>query len=595
MPCFRIRRKKCDETRPFCKRCLTTGRKCDGYVNEPLIEPLRKTEAASQRTWKSSAKHPLWDRPNAFRRGIEHDVGSIPAFHQKTPAYSNSTANDCNSDYSPYLPLYVAAPPQLKLASEIEYLCFDFFRHRTGPGFAGYFDSSTWASWILQACFLEPAVLYAVAAVGAVHRRYELGITLEAFKYCEIADRLQRQALLQWRARVAEDGLVTKPEIHMVLAKLLASFEAFQDNPELATKYMCSAFNHLLTQRVTRVMVQEQPVNVVLNHQTLRQFFLKLEHHMAYLCGISTDVQTYIVDKIEPGFEMPSRFPSLEQARNCLFAEVHHIWALDCEKSTPRDALDAIQRNHLGRLMIWSGAYAEWSQTRPATTGTLIKRIGRVLKWYREGAFLQLLLQTAPGVPLDEHMILSCDGDRTFLANSFHRQHCECTSSMTAHFARLSLLSDGIATETVPFATAALHCGSSTGIGLHLGSASCRSSDIRRQMTALLTPAMGDADKVWNTLGVYTIAERVSAFEEVAAETAAARRHDSGLCERAAARDKTEATDPQLTETEMKWVDITYFIEARMLCLIYCKPSTSENGYSPRQGFVWVREWFQLL
>ena len=31
----RIRRVKCDETKPECERCTTTGRKCDGYLAQP--------------------------------------------------------------------------------------------------------------------------------------------------------------------------------------------------------------------------------------------------------------------------------------------------------------------------------------------------------------------------------------------------------------------------------------------------------------------------------------------------------------------------------------------------------------------------------
>ncbi|KZL70457.1 C6 zinc finger protein, partial [Colletotrichum tofieldiae] len=32
---LRIRRIKCDEKRPFCSRCVFTGRKCDGYISPP--------------------------------------------------------------------------------------------------------------------------------------------------------------------------------------------------------------------------------------------------------------------------------------------------------------------------------------------------------------------------------------------------------------------------------------------------------------------------------------------------------------------------------------------------------------------------------
>jgi hypothetical protein len=40
----RIRRVKCDETKPECERCTSTGRKCDGY----LTQPHKKTDLVSK-------------------------------------------------------------------------------------------------------------------------------------------------------------------------------------------------------------------------------------------------------------------------------------------------------------------------------------------------------------------------------------------------------------------------------------------------------------------------------------------------------------------------------------------------------------------
>jgi hypothetical protein len=49
----RIRRVKCDEKRPACRRCLDTGRKCDGY-NSPFIlcakQPVVKARAGTVQT-----------------------------------------------------------------------------------------------------------------------------------------------------------------------------------------------------------------------------------------------------------------------------------------------------------------------------------------------------------------------------------------------------------------------------------------------------------------------------------------------------------------------------------------------------------------
>lgn len=117
--------------------------------------------------------------------------------------------------------------------------------------------------------FTEPVALQAVAALGAVAYRYELGITPEAFKYCEIADRLYRAALRRYNAEATQGGSVTRPEITMVLGKLFASFEAFQDNPETATNYMTCAFQQVFYRKLIPMLLQEQPVNVTLNLQTL--------------------------------------------------------------------------------------------------------------------------------------------------------------------------------------------------------------------------------------------------------------------------------------------------------------------------------------
>ena len=557
----KIRRKKCDETRPFCQRCTSTGRKCDGYIDTVKPEEIAPTSSRKW-DWQQCAQFPTWQ------------ARSTPTF--------DPTADDCwrhctcppgaTVDHTVAClmscPLYTKMPPPLQLASEVEYLCFDFFRYKTGPGFAGYFDSSIWSSLILEACFNEPVVLQAVTALGAVHRRYELGISPEAFRWCEISDRLYRKALRNWNKQLKEGTADTRPEIYMVLAKLFGTFEAFQDNPEIATKYMMSSFMHLLGQPVNPVLSERQPVNVTLNQTTLRQFFLKLQHQAAYLFGHSTDVIWANVWKYETGFEMPTAFKTIEEARDCLFAEVRQIWNIPYSTSIPVEDLNTMQRNYLGRLMQWSAAYGEYAQIHRPTNDRLLKRIGRLMKWYREAAFLQLLLQTTPGSPIDDQMIVSCDGSRQFLANTFNKAHCTRKTSLVAHFARLSLLSDGVLSEQVQFGTTALQYGSSTGMGLHLGSASCRSSDIRTQMAALMGPFLGQDDKKWDSLGLYTVAEKVSSFEERAVEAAA----------------DLQRTD----ENRANWVDITYFMESRMNCIVYCQEQEGTDA------FVWCRDWYRV-
>ncbi|KXT02564.1 hypothetical protein AC578_10649 [Pseudocercospora eumusae] len=112
-----IRRVKCDEEKPFCKRCTTTGRKCDGYAQIGESPPARSTYSPE----------PL----------------------------SVALVNDVSSD-------------------ALERRTFDFFRARTVPACSGYFHDSVWDRLVLQLSHSEPAVRHAVNALGAIHEERSL-------------------------------------------------------------------------------------------------------------------------------------------------------------------------------------------------------------------------------------------------------------------------------------------------------------------------------------------------------------------------------------------------------------------------------------
>ncbi|EME49840.1 hypothetical protein DOTSEDRAFT_164590 [Dothistroma septosporum NZE10] len=109
----KIRRVKCDEEKPFCRRCTTTGRKCDGY-------------AAAFDTNSSS--------PEPLAVALVNDV-SCDALERRT---------------------------------------FDYFRSRTAPCVSGYFHDLIWERLVLQLSHSEPAVRHAVNALGALHEERNL-------------------------------------------------------------------------------------------------------------------------------------------------------------------------------------------------------------------------------------------------------------------------------------------------------------------------------------------------------------------------------------------------------------------------------------
>ncbi|KOS39361.1 hypothetical protein ACN38_g9795 [Penicillium nordicum] len=112
----KIRRVKCDEGRPACRRCVSTNRVCDGY-------------------------------------GIWGGGGTTYGQPQNNRALS----------------VYCTPVPVGNLGHE-EQLCFDWLIARTARKFAGLFPSDFWESLIFQASAQEPAARHAVIALACTHR-----------------------------------------------------------------------------------------------------------------------------------------------------------------------------------------------------------------------------------------------------------------------------------------------------------------------------------------------------------------------------------------------------------------------------------------
>ncbi|KAG4439618.1 hypothetical protein IFR05_004913 [Cadophora sp. M221] len=128
----KIRRVKCDESRPSCKNCGSTGRKCDGYG-------IWNTVTIPATTTRETTPPVITIYPQSR--------GDIPL-------------GTCN------MTVFLTLP---KLSDE-EKMCFDYFRCQTITKIPGVFYSYFWQNLVLQACVSEPAVLHAVIALGSAHR-----------------------------------------------------------------------------------------------------------------------------------------------------------------------------------------------------------------------------------------------------------------------------------------------------------------------------------------------------------------------------------------------------------------------------------------
>lgn len=118
-----VRRVKCDEGRPSCQRCISTGRKCDGYEK------------------KSS----------------------------DSPASSDSSSHDNETSTV----LTQSPSSSVILTSDRERHAFHFFINMTAPMMGGFGKESCWSEMIPRAAHHEPSIRHAVVALGALHHSRE--------------------------------------------------------------------------------------------------------------------------------------------------------------------------------------------------------------------------------------------------------------------------------------------------------------------------------------------------------------------------------------------------------------------------------------
>ncbi|KAE8454595.1 hypothetical protein EG329_000218 [Mollisiaceae sp. DMI_Dod_QoI] len=133
----KIRRIKCDEDKPYCKRCTLTGRQCDGYR-----QPQRPKGAASYPVQNA------WLRPATAALQLQLVI-----------------------KFNHHL------PPQLTDHSDrtlCEHRSLEYFRCRTAAVMSEWLVENFWKYQLPQTANSEPATRHAMIALAKVHENIEL-------------------------------------------------------------------------------------------------------------------------------------------------------------------------------------------------------------------------------------------------------------------------------------------------------------------------------------------------------------------------------------------------------------------------------------
>lgn len=195
----RIRRVKCDEKKPECKRCICTGRKCDGYSTLPFSR--RDLQAASQSA----------SRQSIVRAGSDGLGGLLPRL-VTDPAFSDL----------------------------LEKRYFQFFRQRTVADTNSIANCRFWDRVILQACHTTPAVKHAVLALSSLHQLSSLPVDDNRGGQHRIyAERQHQKALEEARTLVATS---TPEDVDRILIAciIFVIFEGVRGDYTAASVHMSS-------------------------------------------------------------------------------------------------------------------------------------------------------------------------------------------------------------------------------------------------------------------------------------------------------------------------------------------------------------------
>ncbi|KFA51612.1 hypothetical protein S40293_03954 [Stachybotrys chartarum IBT 40293] len=266
----KVRRVKCDETQPSCLRCSSTGRTCDGYSSAQSSNSNRSREATL-----------------AIVQTLSHDAESC-------------------------------AQSRRSLA---------FFAQQTCQQLAGFFGSLFWERLVLQAAHREPALRYALVAIGALHEQ----ITLEsdhpktfALKQYSLAIKCLLTPLSQHGKRAVD--------VCLIASILFTCFEGMQGRHKEANSHIRSG-SRLLQETVYDkgsgllhhpVLGSQSHGDCYVPVETLANFFAVTDQSVAPASpGYSHKAYAMLVNDVARG-ETSLSFTSLGEARS-LFDYGFHL------------------------------------------------------------------------------------------------------------------------------------------------------------------------------------------------------------------------------------------------------------------------------
>ncbi|KAE9362835.1 hypothetical protein N431DRAFT_564987 [Stipitochalara longipes BDJ] len=302
----KVRRIKCDEAKPSCQRCSTTGRKCDGYSIDVTI---------SSQTPKNSA--------DLIQRICVHIPGNAE-----------------------------------------EKRGFDYFLRNTAAELSGYYDSSFWEKLILAASAQKSSLRHTVIAIGALHEdfsRRRLAPSIPPAEDGKTQFALDQYAKAMGALRRSLSSGKEEPLTALMSCILFVCFDSLRGWFESAMVHLQSGL------RILRDMRRSSTGNHIIE-DNIAPLFMRLSiQSIIYVGTRSTHYQTAfareLMDVSAKEIVISEEFESLEEARNALnqaadgLFRVLYMWDGDLPAHLqPRESLEIFT----SQLSLWNLAFEKF-------------------------------------------------------------------------------------------------------------------------------------------------------------------------------------------------------------------------------------------
>ena len=216
----RIRRIKCDEAKPVCAKCSSTGRVCDGYELEKRFRNYKPNQSAEPAVTSQAVRTEREKRAEPMlsdRARLDFSVAAI-------------------SPHNPLLDFPGTAREQRSL---------NFFMFQVAPALGGFFDTNFWSVLLPRVAASEISIYHALVAIAALHEGQSAEASQKSIDYRTISLLHYNKAIDALKRRLCSET----PGNHVVLLTciLFICLEFMRGMPEMALDHIESGLNILVS------------------------------------------------------------------------------------------------------------------------------------------------------------------------------------------------------------------------------------------------------------------------------------------------------------------------------------------------------------